>query len=102
MTSPGTDQSSQPQDAPPAWTQELFGRLYNDMQAQLRVLEQRIEERNRTNITTATAISKLTPFPSQATTIPLKNEIQTLEIARRKNQLPDFSEFHGKRSEFRA
>jgi hypothetical protein len=66
------------------------------------VLEQRIEERNRTNITTVAAILGSTPLPSQATTISLGSEMRTLEVARRKNQLPDSSEFHGKRSEFRA
>jgi hypothetical protein len=105
MSSYGTGQPSQQQDAPPAWAQELFGRLYNDMRAQaeqLRLLEQRIDERNRTSTTTAETIPRSTPLPSQATTTSFGNEARRLEIMKRKDRLPDLPEFNGKRSEFRS
>jgi hypothetical protein len=105
MTSYGTGQRPEQQDAPPAWAQELFGRLYTDMRAQserMRLLEQQIEERIGTNATTMDATPVSTSNPSQATTTSAEVETQPLQVVRRKDQLPHPPEFSGKRSEFRS
>src|ERR1700742_2776619 len=44
----------------------------------------------------------MTSLPSQATTTSFGNEMRPLEIAKRKNRLPDPPEFNGRRSEFRS